>query len=203
MTTPTEPTATDPITGENWTALEFLQHIRSDLGQIKENLGITPPPPPVTKTGSYPTSGQFASNPKLATDATGWVLAGGGSAQRVAVNDHVAADYALEVTLNQANAIVYCPTGYLAGFGHARLAVDVQVSVAATVQTSGASASSDGQVGGFESTSVPADGAWHRVQVDVYNDGSNAEQAQLVVAFAGLGAGATVRLTLADYVHTS
>ncbi|MCU1616569.1 MAG: hypothetical protein JWO98_4109 [Frankiales bacterium] len=200
------PSAIDPITGDDKTVLGFLQALRTDLDEIKTAVGATPPPPPVTKTGSQPSGSNSAPNPVLAQDATGWSNSNPNyTAGRVPVADHVYAGYAYEVPVGADGAFfLYAPQRALATYGSGytlTLAVDVQIESAASSISVETSWGGDAYpVSGVSTTtSVPTDGAWHRVEIDVSTSQPGGHIGIQFVA-TGVQEGDVVRATLADYV---
>ena len=88
------PSAIDPITGEDWTVLQFLQAIRLDLSLLT---GIDGGPGNPDGTGNELLEGNLCPNSIFADNTDGWMLLEGEYLERHEINDHVAADHEIRV----------------------------------------------------------------------------------------------------------
>ncbi|WP_163509783.1 glycoside hydrolase family 16 protein [Fodinicola acaciae] len=76
----------------------------------------------------------LATNPVLATDATGWGVLSGGTGQRVAVTGHPTATYGYQVRLSSADAGIYLPQLPVTGGKSYTIAVDTKLTGKARVE---------------------------------------------------------------------
>ena len=91
------PSAIDPITGQDWTVLQFLQALRLDLSLLT---GVDESPGNPDGTGNELLEGNLCPNPVLADNADGWVDLNDGEIERQEITDHIAADYAARVSFD-------------------------------------------------------------------------------------------------------
>ena len=76
----------------------------------------------------------LATNPVLATDATGWGMMSGGTGSRVEVADHSGADHAYQVALSGDAAGIYLPQQAVTGGSKYTFGVDAKTSGSARMQ---------------------------------------------------------------------